>query len=213
MSLLLAIETSSDQYAVVLGRGAEVLFNSATECEPSRDLSVLVSKGLSVLAAQVSDIDCIALNVGPGGLSYVRAGVAFANALAFTLPAPIYAFNYFDIIGHQAQTELPLVCAVPAAGGDAYAGLYRNGAVAAMRFGPLANVVAQVAAGFTDVAVAGKLRERLASLLPGTRVIDTGIDRAGATAVFEMGRKARENGVEPSVQVSALNEQASVFYE
>src|SRR5437016_933296 len=126
MSILLAIETSCPEYCIALGRDRKLLYDSAQHRGlPSRDLAGLVSRGLKSTGAEVSDISAITLNIGPGGLSYVRSGVSFANALSFSLGIAIYPFSTFEILGREAckHTALPLLCAIPAANDTAYVGV------------------------------------------------------------------------------------------
>jgi tRNA threonylcarbamoyladenosine biosynthesis protein TsaB len=183
---------------------------------PSRDIAGLVSQGLGIVSAKVSDITAIAVNIGPGGLSYVRSGVSFVNALAFSLGVPIYPFSYFAIIASQARrhTALPILCAVPAAGDQAYVSLVSGGSAGeAMRFGPLAAVLAEMSGSLTEIAIAGRIRHRLSVLLPHVTVVDTGIEKPDANVLFEMAYLAREQGVPPVAQANPLNEQAAIFYE
>jgi tRNA threonylcarbamoyladenosine biosynthesis protein TsaB len=217
MKLLLAIETSSDEYRAVLGCDGRLLFDSALDSgsPTSRDIATLVSHGLGLVSAHVSDIAGVALNIGPGGLSYVRAGVSFVNALAFSLGIPIYPFNFFEIIASEArkQTELPVLCAVPAANDHAYVGLVNGASVEVMRFGRLPSVVAEISDGLAQVAVAGRIRHRVASLLNRVMVIDTGIEKPDASVLFDLGYQAFAGASTPATQVSPLNDEAGIFYE
>ena len=217
MSLLLAIETSSDEFRVVLGREGSLIFDSAGDCSgvPPRDLAGLVSCGLGSVNAYVTDIKGVALNIGPGGLSYVRAGVSFVNALAYSLEIPIYPFNYFEIVANQARklTASPVLTAVPAANDYAYVSLSKGTSVEIMRFGPLPSVVAEVSDKLTEVAVAGRIRHRLSSLLDRVEVFDTGIEKPDAGVLLELGFRAYGRADASATQVSPLNDQSEIFYE
>jgi len=217
MSLLLAIETSSSEYRIALGRDERMIFDSAQQRgqASSRDIAGLVGTGLRSLGAEARDISGITINIGPGGLSYVRSGVAFANALSFSLGIAIHAFNSFEIVGQEARahTTLPVLCAIAAANDNAYVGLVNGAFVEGMRFGVLGTVVAKVSGGLAEVAVAGRIRDRVSSLLPRVKVVDTGIEIPDARVLLEMGYRARERGLAPAGQVSPLNEQAAVFHE
>lgn len=217
MSLLLAIETSSDQYRVVLGRDGHPIFDSARDsgCSSSRMLAGLVSCGMTVVSAQATDIMGVAVNIGPGGLTHVRAGVSFVNALAFSLGVSIYPFNWFEILANQARklTALPVLCAVPAANDHAYVGLINGTSVETMRFGPLPASVAEISEGLSEVAVAGRIRHRLSSLLNRVEVFDTGIETPDASALLELGYRACERSGTSAAQVSPLNDQSEIFYE
>jgi tRNA threonylcarbamoyladenosine biosynthesis protein TsaB len=217
MRLLLAIETSSDQTQVVLGHDGHPIFDSARniDCSSSRTLADLVSSGLAVVGAQAKDIMGVAVGIGPGGLTYVRAGVSFANALAFSLGVSIYPFNWFEIVAVQSRTltALPVLCAVPAANDHAYVAVINGASVGKMHFGPLATTVAEIIEGLSEVAVAGRIRHRLSSLLNGVEVFDTGIGRPDAKVLLELGSRAYEQGGTSATQVSPLNDQSEVFYE
>lgn len=217
MSLLLAIESSSNVYRVVIGREREVVFDSSVDdCESSlQTLGGLLSCGLEALPAEAREIEGIAINVGPGSLTFVRAGISFVNALAFSLSVNIYPFNWFEIIARQAQgsTNLPLLCAVPASNDNAYVGLITGASVEIMRFGPLHKALAQVGAGLSEVAVAGRIRHRFAALLNDVKIVDTGIEDPDARVLLDLGFEARESGGQATTQVEALNDQSDIFYE
>ena len=149
MSLLLAVESSSNVYRVVIGRDGEIVFDSTVNnCESSlKTLGGLFSCGLETLGLPASEIKGVAINVGPGSLTFVRAGISFVNALAFSLKVNIYPFNWFEIVANQTKeiTELPVLGIVPASNDNAYVGLIRGESVEIMRFGPVHRTVADVA--------------------------------------------------------------------
>ena len=216
MSLLLAVESSSNEYRVVLGRDGEAIFDSAaSNCDPPfRTLGSLLECGLEAVGSEASEIKGIAINVGPGSLTFVRAGISFVNALAFSLNVRIYPFNWFEIIAAQTKTitQLPVVCAVPAANENAYVGLIRGESVEIMRFGPVHKTLAQVSSGLGEVAVAGRIRQRLATLLAGVRVVDTGIENPDACVLLRIGHEAAKDGSRSTTQVEALNDQSKLFF-
>jgi tRNA threonylcarbamoyladenosine biosynthesis protein TsaB len=217
MNLLLAVESSSNEYRVVLGRDGEAIFDSAVNsCDlPFRTLGALLECGLETLGAQANEIKGVAINIGPGSLTFVRAGISFVNALAFSLKVSIYPFNWFEIIAAQTReaTDLPVVCAVPAANDNAYVGLIRASSVEIMRFGRVDEALAKVSGGLSEVAVAGRIRQRLALLLGEARVVDTGIENPDARTLLKLGYEAWKDGARSTTQVEALNDQSDVFFE
>ena len=217
MSLILAIESSSNEYRVVLGRDGEPIFDSTVNnCDATlRTLGGLLSCGLETITTQASEIAGVAINVGPGSLTFVRAGISFVNALAFSLKANIYPFNWFEIIAAQTKhvTNLPVLCAVPAANDNAYVGLIRGESVEIMRFGPLNKAVAGVNEKLSEVAVAGRIRHRFAEFLPEVKFVDTGIENPDARVLLQMGFEAHTSGRIATMQVEALNDQSRLFYE
>jgi Inactive homolog of metal-dependent proteases, putative molecular chaperone len=217
MSLLVAVESSSNEYRVVIGREGEAIFDSAMdECElPFRTLGALLSCGLERVGASASEIAGVTINIGPGSLTFVRAGISFVNALAFSLKVSVYPFNWFEIIAAQAKeaTSLPVICAVPASNDNAYVGLIRGDVVKIMRFGPLREAFAKVNSEFPEVAVAGRIRHKLAALLGEAKVVDTGIENPDARVLLRLGYEALMDGDRATMQVEALNDQSNIFYE
>ena len=216
VKLLLTVETSWNQHRLVLGDSAGRLFDSHSDCtERPLELSDQILNGLETIGAQVRDIRAIAINIGPGGLSSIRTGIAFSNALAFSLSIPIYPFNYFQIVAKEIlkMSDLPAIVAVPAAGDRAYVGLVRGGSVELMRFGSLASVVRAVGADLKEVAVVGRLRLQLLPLLRPAKVVDTMIETPDCRVLFEMGLAAWEQASVAADQVSPLNEESEIFHE
>lgn len=215
MSLLLAVESSSNVYRVVLGRDGEAIFDSAVDnCDLSfRTLGALLECGLEAVGAQANEIKGIAINVGPGSLTFVRAGISFVNALAFSLNVKIYPFNWFEIIAEQTRemTELPVLGVVPASNDNAYVGLIRGASVEIMRFARVDEALAKVSGGLDEVAVAGRIRQKLAALLGGA--LDLGIETPDARTLLKLGHEAWKNGGRSTTQVGALNDQSDIFFE
>ncbi len=216
MNLLLAIETSSDEYQIVFGRDRKLIFDSTRDFihPPATDLAKLVSYGLNLIDSQPCEITGVALNIGPGGLTSIRAGVWFTNALAFSLGIRIYPFSYFEIMANQIQknTELPVLCAVPAANNHAYVGLIRGRSVEVLRYGLLPYTVAQITDNIKEIGVAGKIRHRLSSLLNGIKVIDMGIDKLDSNVLLDLGYLAYDSKSASATRVSPLNDQSEIFY-
>ena len=217
MRLLLAVETYSGEYRVLLGSEGRKIFDSDSEsggCHPM-DLAGLVSQGLQSIGSDVASIASIALNIGPGGRTHTRAGVAFANALAYGLKIPIHPFSYFEIVAIEAarMTGLPALIAVGDSNGCAYVGLSNGGLVEDMRFGPLEQVVREMGRNLTQVAVAGRVRQEIASTLDLPGVFDTGIERPDATVLLELGFTANARGDNVAAPVAPLNDQSGVFHD
>ena len=217
MSLIVAVESSSNEYRVVIGRDGDAIFDSAVNnCDlPFRTLGALLSCGLETIGASASDIKGVTINIGPGSLTFVRAGISFVNALAFSLKESIYPFNWFEIIAAQSKDtgELPVIAAVPAANDNAYIGLIRGGTVEIIRFGPLPETLAKVSGGLSDVAVVGRIRHKLAALFGEEHVVDTGIENPDARVLLRLGYEAWKDGERSAIQVEALNDQSNIFYE
>jgi hypothetical protein len=81
-----------------------------------------------------------------------------------------------------------------------------------MRFGRVDEALARVSDGLSgEVAVAGRIRHRLAGLLADTR--DLGIENSDARVLLRLGEEAWRSGARATMQVEALNDQSHVFFD
>ena len=215
MSLILAIETSSSEYALALGRDGQAIFSSkdATPAYP-RDLSRVLSDALRDLKISAAEIDGIAVNVGPGGLGAIRAGVAFANALSFALCKPVLSRNFFELAGMQARrsSSSPVLIAVPGPGGSAFLGLFENGQVQQTKFGSLEKLAGELAGNRTELAVAGRLRGAVARILSNRTISDTQIDSPSPATLLENAAASFDQTELWTSQAIPLNEEAGLFH-
>lgn len=217
MSLVLVIETSSRPYGVILGNEGNVLFDSSEDLNfrDNRDIPFLVASGLKRISKRASDIELIAVNIGPGGLSSIRAGVSFVNGLAFGLKIPVCPFTSFELMGFEAweKCRLPILCTARATEGNAYIGLYDNKNVSIMRFGLLGNVVKEATSGLNEFAVAGAYIDEVQKLFNGIEVHDSGIKTGQAKNFIKMEYPVAERAVYFPDIVTPINEQSRELYE
>jgi tRNA threonylcarbamoyl adenosine modification protein YeaZ len=217
MSLALVVETSSSPFGVVIGTERFCLFDSITDASlhDCRNISYLVELGLSVTNKSVNEIDFVAVNIGPGGLSSVRSGVAFANALAFGLRIPVCPFTSFELIGYEVWQKygLPIICTARATKGNAYIGLYNNNKITNLRFGLLENIIQELADEMDDFVVAGYHREFIKEKLPDSRIIDSGIQNCQAKTFLNLGYTISERGLSFPKYPIPINEESEEVNE
>jgi tRNA threonylcarbamoyladenosine biosynthesis protein TsaB len=172
--LSLSIETSTATFAAALADDDEVLATRALEGVPParRDLPALVAGLLGEAGRSFADVRRVAVDVGPGNLTAVRTGVAYANGLAFALGAGVATADSLELMAAQAGPGVPVLALRNAGAGRAYGGWFAAGA-AAYRHGRLADVVALAVAD--EVVVCGDFRAEAADLLPGVVMKDSGI--------------------------------------
>jgi tRNA threonylcarbamoyladenosine biosynthesis protein TsaB len=218
MRLVLAIETSSRTFAVAVGAGELPSAQRASRRDDPAfaGLGDMVTKALAVHDATFSDIEAIAVDVGPGGLSSIRAAVAYANGLAFSLGVQIFPITSLELMAIAAQQagDSPLLCLKRGAGGNIYAGLFVNGEAVEMRHGPPSSVIPEIAAGLETVLLTGMPIDEVAGLLPGVTVLDTGIAEADVTVLYQAARAALDGEPDRFVPVaSAINEGSLIFHQ
>ena len=107
--IILAMDTSSDMLACAVGRrtpegACEVLADGSRLCRRHAN-EQLVSVADELVAAcglSQSDVDALAVGVGPGSFTGVRIGVATAKGLACGLRVPLYAASTLDAVAWAA---------------------------------------------------------------------------------------------------------------
>jgi tRNA threonylcarbamoyladenosine biosynthesis protein TsaB len=217
MRLILAIEASSMTYAVAVGAGEyPSLQRSSHRDDPAfAGVGELVAQSLTAADVAFSDIGTIAVDVGPGGLSSIRAAVAYANGLAFSLGVEVFPVSSLELMAIAARPSYqgPLLSLKRGHGGNTYAGLFVEGEIAEMRHGAPGSVVPALTAGLDTVAVAGASAEDVAELLPGVTVEDTGIMNADVTVLYQAARRAMADPAQLVPVTSALNEGSRIFHQ
>lgn len=172
MTLSLSIETSTATFAAALADGGEIVAVRALEGVPParRDLPALVAGLLAEAGRTFADLGRVAVDVGPGNLTAVRTGVAYADGLAFALGLGIATADSLELMAAQAGGSTPVLCLRNAGAGRAYAGLFGAGEPR-YTHGALADITVPG----PEVLVAGDFRTEVADLLPGVVVKDSGI--------------------------------------
>jgi tRNA A37 threonylcarbamoyladenosine modification protein TsaB len=218
MRLVLALETSSRIYAVAVGDGDRPRARRVSRRNDRAFLDVgeLVVQALAAGDVAFSDIETIAVDVGPGDVLSIRAAVAYANGLGFSLGARIFPISSLELMAIAARQVYsgPLVCLKRGPGGTAYAGLFVNGEIAEMRHGPPGSVVPAIAAGLETVGVAGATAEYdVADLLPGVTVEDTGIVNADVSVLYQAARATMADRQRFVPVASPLHEGSRIFHQ
>lgn len=125
--LTLAIDTSTPVASLAL-RDAKNLLGDTTFDAPSRVGEQLFSH-LDVLLAQrsQSDIELIAVGLGPGSFTGTRVGLATAKSLAFALDVPLVGVCSLQAVA--AAVQGPCAVAMNAFRGEVYAAAFDQGRV------------------------------------------------------------------------------------
>ena len=86
----LLLQNSAGQMAVGLGEGDRLIFDSSRDAAlvGLRNVQAHVQAGLDQSGKAMSDVGCVFVDIGPGGLGATRTTVAFANALGFAAVDP-----------------------------------------------------------------------------------------------------------------------------
>lgn len=211
----LSIESSALPYGIVLSSDGDVFFDTTEhpDLQELKDVPALVKYALDATGRKAADLERIAINIGPGGTSAIRAGVAFANSLAYSLKIPVIAINTFELLGAPATAQYgcPTLVTVKSVRGNAYVGLYSDGEVQQTLYGPLEATVRQALGAHTTWAVAGAHREKLMATFAEHTVYDTGKKFGLATDVVPMLPRLASRGLHFPNFVIPITEQSLLF--
>ncbi len=109
----LAIDTSSKFLCVALIKDGQVLaqYNKVHDRQHSVLLLSKIEKVLGVCKLSLGDIDCLAVDIGPGSFTGLRIGIATVKGLSFALNKPVLGLCSLDLISvSQQQEEADIIC-------------------------------------------------------------------------------------------------------
>lgn len=211
MTVTLAVETSSISYGVAVSDGSTttgVLVRRRDE-PGFAGLGAVAVELLDSLGLGFTDLRLLAVDVGPGNLGSVRAGVAYVNGLAFSLDVPVVSADALTLLASALDGE-PVLALRNAGGGLVFAGMFGPGRAARFGYGPPAEVVPGLLDGLDAVTVAGVLRGQVAALAPDVVVKDSGVEHPDVTAVS---RYAAADGLPRAAFATPLSETSTIFQE
>ena len=160
--LTVGISTSSGQFALIIGENNKVLFDSTEHSDNDRELDDSLSAGLEYCKRDVKEISNIIVDIGPGGTSRVRTGIAFANALAYSLNIAVSPVSSMELAGFDAwkKYNLPVINSVRSIKGNAYIGLY-NEKLISIQYGFINEIVPEMVKDIDKFVVVGFHRDAI----------------------------------------------------
>lgn len=141
MTYMLAIETSSPTYSFVLSNDTGIVktYDTSSLIIRKSSMDKVLEKLFHDTDVTLSDVDVIAVGIGPGGLSSVRSGVSLAKGLAFSLNIPIWSKTSTSLIASEEAKNVTddLLCMIKSADGNAYFDWYKGTELKQSRYGPI----------------------------------------------------------------------------
>jgi len=110
MALILNLETSTEVCSVNLSKDKKILFlrESREEKSHAHSLTVFIQEILNEAKISVSELDAVAVSMGPGSYTGLRIGVSTANGLCYGSDVPLIAVSTLQAMTMQLldNTEL-----------------------------------------------------------------------------------------------------------
>ncbi|HSR20803.1 MAG TPA: tRNA (adenosine(37)-N6)-threonylcarbamoyltransferase complex dimerization subunit type 1 TsaB [Anaerolineales bacterium] len=134
--MLLAIDTSTTQMGLALINGGGVIVETIwnSPAYHTVELAPAVAGLLERAHATVTELEAVAVAIGPGSYTALRVGLGFAKGLAMARKIPILGVPTLDILAAgQPSTTLLLVAILRAGRGRLAVGWYRSSKPAANR--------------------------------------------------------------------------------
>ena len=173
---ILGIDTSSGLCSVgIAGDKLKTVFcKEEAGFEFNEKLFNLMSETLSNANIKKSDLEGIAVCIGPGSFTGIRVGISVAKGLAHTLNIPIAGITVFDALAYGADPKEFPVCSLVHVKGDLIAYCVFNSGESTVENRPIYegtfDDLAASAANFNTIFVNinGEPETRLKSKLPGS---------------------------------------------
>ena len=213
--LILGIDSATSVCSAALVQGDKTLgaITKKMSRGQAEELLVMVDDILKKTNTAATDIDCVAVSVGPGSFTGLRIGLSAARGLALSISRPCIGVSTFEValgaITGSADSfknilrQKKLLIAIETRREDIYAQLFDE------NFSPLSNGAAlhedelvKIAGPYTEeLAVAGDGAGRAIEMLKNNGINATSINpdfEHSATAVCEIAKNKYSKGVELS---------------
>ena len=132
MPLILNIETSTDICSICISKDGDVL--SIQETERSFSHSEVIAPFIEACIKEsgygMSDLDAVAVSMGPGSYTALRIGTATAKGVCFALDLPLIAVGTLDALYNGVKKEVKgndlVIPMIDARRKEVYRGIYSS---------------------------------------------------------------------------------------
>ena len=127
--LILGIETATEQVGVSVGghEGVIATFEVARGRRHAEILTPAIEFVCEQADIELSELGCIAVDVGPGLFTGMRVGMAAAKALALGLRIPMIGISSLDLLAFPCRhTDRVVVPVIDARKGEVFSAMYRQ---------------------------------------------------------------------------------------
>ncbi|MEQ9619749.1 MAG: tRNA (adenosine(37)-N6)-threonylcarbamoyltransferase complex dimerization subunit type 1 TsaB [Deltaproteobacteria bacterium] len=126
---ILAIETSTYSGSIAVSNGEEILGEFYFNMGPSHSEKLVPSIDwlLSGLKMAKSELDGVAVSLGPGSFTALRVGISTAKGIAYSLGIPVTGASSLEILAMNLPFSRYQICSlIDARKGEYFAALFRS---------------------------------------------------------------------------------------
>lgn len=107
MALILCMETATERCSIVVANNGKMLGkeSSSSDFDHTAQLTLLVDKCLRQSNLHLSEVDAIAVSIGPGSYTSLRTGLSTAKGMCYGLNLPLLTIDSLSIIATGAIQE------------------------------------------------------------------------------------------------------------
>ena len=211
----LAIRSSSGRFAVGLMAPDGILLSAKyadDDRQRAQNIGDLYQELATDFAVNKADITEIIVDLGPGGLSATRAGVSFANALAFGLSAKLVGVSALELqmLDLRGHSDAPILSMRPAPGGDVFWAFYLGTDKKAQGRGLALEAIEAALNKVPSLTLAGPLKRICKGIAAPEGVTFENIDPPSLAAFAKATKIAPRAGIsppclEPTIAIKAQN--------
>ncbi len=209
--LVLGIETATQQIGAAIGGHEGVL--SASHTSRGRRHAELLTPTIDFVRRsariELSEISCVAVDLGPGLFTGLRVGVAAGKALAHARRLPMIGVTSLDLLAFALRhSSRRIVCAIDAGRGEIFHASYRQSPGGVQRItepkvGTADDLAAELTACNEDLLLVGDGALRYSDSFDGIRRLeigDSGVAHPSAGSLVQLAhaRALREDFVTPT---------------
>src|SRR5687768_9175356 len=128
---ILALETSGKAGSIAVAKDSRLISQLALNPDQrsAQSLTAGIRELLGAIGRKISDIELVAVTIGPGSFTGLRVGVVTAKTLAYALSARIIGLNTLEVIAARADCAEPrLSVAIDAQRGQVFAATFERSA-------------------------------------------------------------------------------------
>jgi tRNA threonylcarbamoyladenosine biosynthesis protein TsaB len=207
--LILGIETATEQVGVAIGGHEGVI--ASFEVTRGRRHAETLTPAIEFVCRQadidLTELGCVAVDIGPGLFTGMRVGLAAGKALAQALRVPMIGITSLDLLAFPCRhTDRVVVPIIDARKAEVFWAMYRQvpggvQQVAPPSVGPIDDLVADLLARSQDVLCVGDGAERYRdAIIDGYRceIASPVHPPVGALVQLAHARALREEWVRPN---------------